>query len=263
MGLQRESRVSFQTLMKIVFYSLFIVAMAVRCQAADINHAVMVRPDDAPSSARAIKSKLTLVFTDNFNRADGTNLGAAWTEAAHYGVVNRTMVHRHLRFEIPDGHDVQWSSAPWGSATLDLDNSAVLGHGLRPGDYFEITMRRLSKEGMMGVELFDSDQLRVGGDLKPGTSPLQAWNGTTWVPVSVDEHGGPAAFDWNKTHTLGVRFDSADGEHATFSYYLDGHYAGTWVIKTGNKFLDKIGVYAQSKTPGAVVEFSDLRVYCK
>lgn len=237
--------------MKVIFYSLFAFAFAMQCGAADTNHA----------DAQAIKSKLKLVFTDDFKRPDGTNLGTAWTEAAHYGVVNRKIAHHRLQFEIPDGKDVAWNSAPWGSATLDLSDNAILGHGLQPGDYFEIKMHRMSKEGMMGVELFDSDQLRVGGDLRADPSPLQAWNGTTWVAVSLDEHGQPVAFNWNKTHMLGVRFDSADGDHATFSYYLDGHYAGTWIIKTTNTVLDKIGVYAQSKTPNAVVEFDDLKVY--
>lgn len=231
--------------MKAIFCAFFIFALAIPCQAADANH----------PGARAIKSRLTLVFSDDFT-PDRTNLGAAWTEAAHYGVVNRQIVHHHLRFEIPDGKDI-----PWGSATLDLANPTILGHGLQPDDYFEIKLRRLSREGMMGAELFDSDQLRVGGDLTPGRSPLKAWNGTTWVPVSVNAHGEPVAFDWNKTHTLGVRFDTADGSSATFSYYLDGRYAGTWGIKTANTVLDKIGVYAQSKTPDAAVEFSDLKVY--
>ena len=227
------------------------VVVAIRCQAVDTSHA----------DVKAIKSKLTLVFTDDFRRPDGTNLGAAWTEAAHYGVVNRRITHHRLRFEIPDGKDIPWDSAPWGSASLDLADPTILGHGLQPGDYFEIRLRRLSQQGMMGVELFDSDQLRVGGDLTPGASPLQAWNGKTWVPVSFDVHGQPVAFDWNKTHTLGVRFDSADGSQATFSYYVDGHYAGQWIVKTANKVLDKIGVYAQSKTPEAMVEFGDLKVY--
>jgi hypothetical protein len=232
--------------MKIIFYSLFIIVFAMQCQAADTGHA----------DARAIKSKLTLVFTDDFKWPDGTNLGTAWTEAAHYGVVYRRIAHHHLRFEIPDGHDI-----PWGSATLDLDNPAVLGHGLQPGDYFEIKLRRLSREGLLGVELFDSDQLRVGGDLTPGASPLKAWNGITWAPVSFDEHGQPMAFDWNKAHTLGVHFDSADGRHAAFDYYLDGHYAGSWTVHTANQTLDKIGVYAQSKTPGAEFQFDNLKVY--
>jgi hypothetical protein len=87
--------------MKIIFYSLFIIIFAMQCQAADTGH-----PD-----ARAIKSRLTLVFTDDFKRPDGTNLGTAWTEAAHYGAVNRRIEHHHLRFEIPDGKDIPWSSA--------------------------------------------------------------------------------------------------------------------------------------------------------
>lgn len=244
--------------MKIILNSLFVFVLALGCRAADLNHAAMVRGDAALMDSKTIKSKLTLVFTDDFKRAGGTNLGTAWTESAHYGVVNRSIRHHHLRFEIPDGKDI-----PWGSATLNLDNSAILGHGLRPGDYFEINLRRLSREGSLGVELFDSDQLRVGGDLTPGDSPLKGWNGVTWMPVSFDSHGEPMAFNWNRSHTLGVLFNSADGYHTIFNYYVDGHYVGSWLIHTDNQTLDKIGVYAQSKTPKAVVEFDDLKVYEK
>jgi hypothetical protein len=234
----------------------------------------MVKPDGSPShawhryrrmfvtaeagcsTAEAIKSKLSQVFVDDFSRADGTNLGTAWTEAAHYGVVNRELSQHHLHFAIPSGVDI-----PWGSATLNLADPAILGHGLQVGDYFEVTLRRLSDQGSLGVELFDSDQLRVGGDLTPGASALKAWNGITWVPVSLDDHGQPVTFDWNTLHTLGVRFDSADGHRTTFSYYLEGRYAGSWLINTSNRTLDKVGVYAQSKTANAEFEFDDLKVY--
>jgi len=214
--------------------------------------------DSARATSDAIKSKLKLAFTENFNRQDGTNIGTAWSEAAHYGVVNRRIAQHQLRFEIPDGHDI-----PWGSTTLDLKNSAIVGHGLEPGDYFEVTARRLSQEGDLGIELFDSDQLRVGGDLRPGPSPLKAWNGMTWVPVSFDDRGQPVSYDWSTAHTVGVRFDYADGHRTTFSYYIDGQYAGSWLINTANKTLDKIGFYAQSKTAGAVMEFENLKVYIR
>jgi len=103
--------------------------------------------------------------------------------------------------------------------------------------------------------------LRVGSDIGPGSSPLLAWNSTTWVPISFAESGQPVAFDWTAPHTLGVRFDFADGHRTTFSYYLDGHYAGSWLINTANQALDKIGFFGQSKTGGAVFEFSNLKVF--
>ena len=213
-----------------------------------------------PQQARAdaIKSKLTRVFRDDFERPDGKELGPGWTQAAHYGVVHESLAHHHLRFEIPDGRDI-----PWGSATLDLNSRAILGHGLAVGDYFEVTLRRVSTEGGLGVELFDSDQLRLGGDLEAGSSRMAAWNGTTWVPAALDEHGVPVKFDWNAGHTLGIRFDSADGHQASFSYYLDGDYAGAWHMATANRSLDKIGVYGQSRTAGAAFEFDALKVYAR
>jgi hypothetical protein len=209
-----------------------------------------------PLTARAAKAGLTLAFTENFNRPDGKDLGVGWTQAAHYGLVNERILHHRLDFEIPSGRDI-----PWGSATLDLTNPSILGHGLRPGDYFEVTLRRLSQAGSLGVELFDSDQLRVGGDIVGGASALMAWNGTTWLPIAFDKHGAPLKFDWNARHTIGVRFDSADGRHANFSYYLDGRYVGSWPVSRPETVLDKIGVYAQSKTSNAGFEFRDLKVF--
>lgn len=217
---------------------------------------LFIKADPGRRTTEAIKAKLTAVFREDFDRPDGTDLGTGWTQAAHYGVVNESLVAHRLRFGVPDGKDI-----PWGSATLDLDNSAILGHGLKPGDYFEFTLHRLSEQGGLGVELFDSDQLRVGSDLNNGGSGLKAWNGTTWVPIAFDDHGRPVTFNWTRPHTLGVRFDSADGYRTTFSYYLDGNYAGSWLIATRNKTLDKIGVYVQSRTAGASFEFSALRVY--
>lgn len=234
----------------------------------------LVKPDGTPSlawhrfrrrfvtahpqvaSGEAVKSRLVNVFSENFNRADGKDLGAGWTEAAHYGSVNERLAQHRLHMDIPDGRDI-----PWGSATLDLANPAVLGRGLRPGDYFEVALRRLSQQGSLGVELFDSDQLRVGGDLTPGASALKAWNGITWVPISLDDHGQPITFDWSAPHVLGVYFAAADGFHATFNYYVDGNYAGSWLVGTASRTLDQIGVYVQSKTPDTSFEFPELQVY--
>ncbi|HEV2456178.1 MAG TPA: hypothetical protein VGY98_18080, partial [Verrucomicrobiae bacterium] len=209
-------------------------------------------------TAKAAKSGLNLAFTENFNRSDAQDLGVGWTQAAHYGVVHEQILRHRLSFEIPSGHDI-----PWGSATLDLQNPSVLGHGLQPGDYFEVTLRRVSPEGGLGVELFDSDQLRVGSDIGGGASALMAWNGITWVPIAFDKHGAPLKFNWNARHAIGVRFNSADGQHANFSYYLDGRYAGSWTVKRPETVLDKIGVYTQSKTDDARFEFHDLKVYTR
>lgn len=212
----------------------------------------------AIETAKAAKSGLSLAFTGKFNRPDGKDLGVGWTQAAHYGVVHEQILHHRLSIEIPSGHDI-----PWGSATLDLDNPSVLGQGLQPGDYFEVTLRRVSQEGGLGVELFDSDQLRVGSDVTAGQSALMAWNGKTWAPIAFDKHGKPLKFNWNARHTVGVRFDSADGQHANFSYYLDGRYAGFWSVKRPETVLDKIGVYTQSRTDNARFEFRDLKVYTR
>jgi hypothetical protein len=62
---------------------------------------------------------------------------------------------------------------------------------------------------------------------------------------------------------MGVRFDSADGHFATFSYYIDGNYAGSWLVTTGNKTLNNIGLFAQSETSNSSAEFGSLTVFGK
>jgi hypothetical protein len=234
----------------------------------------MVKPDATPSVAwhryrqiltsgdpdrattDAIKKKLSLVFHDDFNRPDGADLGPGWSQSAHYGIVNKVLKNGHLEFTIASGKDI-----PWGSVTLDLTNKSILGRPLNVGEYFEFTQKRDSDQGALGVELFSSDQLRQGARETSGPSPMQAWNHKTWIPFSIDSNGNSLPFDWNKPHTIGVQMTSADGSFATFSYYVDGNYAGSWLIKTGNKTLAKIGVYGQSRTDNAAFEFSHLKVY--
>lgn len=247
-------------ILKFSFYSFFRAAFFSAPFAGILWMVPLAKADQPPAIAtsKAVKSGLTPAFMEHFNGPDGKDLGVGWTQAAHYGAVNEQISHHRLYFEIPSGHDI-----PWGSATLDLENPSILGHGLHPGDYFEMTLRRLSQEGGLGVELFDSDQLRVGSDLNRGASPLMAWNGTTWVPISFDKHGSPLKIDWNARHTIGVRFDSTDGHHANFSYYIDGRYVGSWTVNRPETVLAKIGMYTQSKADDAKFEFQDLKVYVK
>lgn len=202
------------------------------------------------ATSDAIKSRSQLFFTEDFARPDGPDLGPEWSTAHHYGEVEERLANHHLQMTIPSGDKI-----PWGSATLKLPDA------MHPGDYFEFTLQRFSPAGSLGVELFDSDQLRQGAATAPGSSSLEAWNGVTWVPISVDASGDFTQFDWNHPHVLGVHFTSADGHFATFAYYLDGNYIASWIIRTGNKSLNKIGFYSQSERDHAKFEFSHLQVF--
>lgn len=208
------------------------------------------------ATTKAIKSHLHLSFTEKFDRPDSSDLGSAWSTTSHYGTVVDRIAGHHLQMTIPSGKDI-----PWGSATLDLTNSAILGRALQPGDYFEFTLQRVSTAGMLGVEIFNSDQFRQGSGKLPGASPMQAWNHITWVPISFDSTGKPKTFDWNKPHTIGVHFTSADGHFATFAYYIDGEYAASWMFRVGNRELKTITVYTQSDQDNSRAEFSDLRIF--
>lgn len=218
---------------------------------------VLTSADSTRNTTSSIKSDLTQLFAEIFDRPDGIDIGANWTKASHYGTVNQSLKDHHLRLEIPDG-----SKIPWGCMTLHLTNHDILGRGLVPGEYFEVTLARRSDRGMAGVELFASDQLRQGMGMGAST-PLQVWNGTTWAPISIDDQGHYVSYHWSTPHTLGVRFDSADGNFATFSYYIDGNYAGSWLIRTANKTLNTIGLFAQSESNNSSVDFGDLTVFGK
>lgn len=236
----------------------------------------MIKPDGTPATAwhryrqlimtsepscataDAVKSPFTLLYHDAFN-IPGEDIGPAWAHTSHYGPVVVKAGNGRVQLSLPQAEQM-----PWGSGTLDLTAASVLGRGLNPGEYFEFTMRREQDNGSIGVELFDSDQLRQGGGHAAGPSPLIAWTGASregWVPFSIDDTGKSIAFDWNLSHVLGVRFDSADGNFATFTYYVDGRYAGSMLLHVGNRTLDKIGFYCQSDSNGATFDFSDLKVY--
>jgi hypothetical protein len=212
--------------------------------------------DSSRATASAIKAKLSPLFHDDFARPDGTEMGPGWKQSAHYGPIGGHLHDHRLELDIANGDTIQWTSD-----TLDLSDAKVLGRGLRVGEYFEVTVQRLGRHGKCGVELFDSDQLRQAGGMGEEPSPLAAWNRTTWVPMSFDDRGEPLAFDWNQPHTIGVRFDSADGHFATVSHYVDDHYAGSWLILTGNRTLDRVGVFAQSDKSGDRFACTDLAVY--
>ncbi|HSV13989.1 MAG TPA: hypothetical protein VLI90_06990, partial [Tepidisphaeraceae bacterium] len=217
---------------------------------------LIITSDDSRATASAIKAKLSPVFHDGFARPDGADIGPGWTQSAHYGPIGGHLANHQLQLDIADGTTIQWTSD-----TLDLTNDKILGRGMNVGEYFEVKMQRHANRGMCGVELFDSDQLRQGSAMPDTPAPLHAWDGTTWTPLSIDAKGQPVAIDWNQPHTLGVRFDSADGHFDTFSYYIDNTYAGSWLVKTGNRTLDKIGVFAQSDLSGASFTFAGLTVY--
>ncbi len=219
-------------------------------------HRLFATSDPERATTRAIKSGLSEVFGDDFNRANGKNLGVGWSQASQDGAVKAQLVHHRLRFDISGGRDVSWDSA-----TLGLTNRSILGHGLHVGDYFEVTLRRVSGQGSLGVELLASDQSHIVGGQDGSSSPLQAWDGTAWVPIAFDDHGHQVGFDWNRAQTLGVRFDFADGWHAIFSYYLNGQYVGAWLENSADRVLDQIGVYVQPRTAGAAFEFYNLKVY--
>ena len=216
----------------------------------------IITSDPTRATTSAIKANLTQLYADNFDRPDGPDLGSTWSQHSHYGTVNQSLRDHHLRMEIPDA-----SKIPWGSATLDLKNPAVLGHPLDIGAYYEFTVARKSDRGMAGTELFGSDQLRQGMG-HPASSPMMVWNGITWIPFSLDNQGEVVNYDWTQPHTIGVRFDTADGHFAQLQLLYRRHlrrFAGS--SRLAIKTLSTIGLYSQSETNNSSIEFSDLKIF--
>jgi hypothetical protein len=149
------------------------------------------------------------------------------------------------------------SSTPYAEATLNVNN--VIGRGLKPGEYLEFTMRRENDAGIVGVGAFG---LHHGSAIGAGTSsPLQIWPISSWVPFSTGANGATTNYNFDITHTLGLRLDTADGNFATVSYYLDGAYSGSWIYKTPATTLTSFSLFAQDNIANAGFEFDNLNVF--
>jgi hypothetical protein len=106
----------------------------------------------------AIKANRTLLYGDDFNRAESGTIGSAWSEAQ--GGSNGT------KFDLGIvGNKVQAKLTAkgndWGyvEATLNLTDLSVLGRGLNVGEYVEFDLQRTgSGYGRIGINLPGSGQ---------------------------------------------------------------------------------------------------------
>lgn len=237
---------------------------------AGVKGFFMVKPDGTPSTAwhqyrqriitsdparaatDAIVKGLNNVYTSDFSSSDaGTeNLGKGWTIDTSGGSFQILAHAGHVKMTPTK------SGAAHGTATLDIP--AVAGRSLHPGDYIQLTLQRQQGAGTVGVWLFG---LNHGSGSAAGEQPLEVESNHAWTPVSFALDGSHPAYDWSQPHTLGLRLDTADGTFATVSFYLDGKYAGSWIYRTEEKELNRIGLFAQSATENAAFQFEDVRIY--
>jgi hypothetical protein len=237
---------------------------------ASVNGFWLVKPDGTPGQAwhqyrqrlitadvtrattGAVKTGLTDVYQNNFNN-NGAALPSYWTVSNGGGAVTSSV--NGNRFEMKFTGNV--SSTPYAEATLNVNN--VIGRGLKPGEYLEFTMRRENDAGIVGVGAFG---LHHGSAIGAGTSsPLQIWPISSWVPFSTGANGATTNYNFDITHTLGLRLDTADGNFATVSYYLDGAYSGSWIYKTPATTLTSFSLFAQDNIANAGFEFDNLNVF--
>jgi hypothetical protein len=120
-------------------------------------------------------------------------------------------------------------------------------------------MRRENDTGIIGIGAFG---LHHGSAIGAGTnSPLQIWPINGWVPFSTGGNGATTNYNFDITHTMGLRLDSADGNFASVSYYLDGAYSGSWLYKTTATTLTSFSLFAQDSVANAGFEFDNLNVF--
>ena len=93
--------------------------------------AVFAAADPQRATTRAIKAQMTEVSSDDFNRPDGKGAGPGLDAKFPLRSGKRTIRHHSAAIHVPDGHAI-----PWGSATLDLNNRAIVGHAMGVGALF-------------------------------------------------------------------------------------------------------------------------------
>lgn len=239
---------------------------------AGVRGFYLVKPDGTPATAwhqyrqRIITSDPTRattapiiaaahsVYQSGFSSASAptASLGPGWTTndfggdmsiAASSGMVDMQLVNNAAAY-------------PYGLATLNVPS--VAGKGLSPGDFFQFTLSRESGAGIVGVGAFG---LHHGSGAGSGASPFSVFSNNAWTPFSIGSGGVSQAYNWNVTHTLGLRLDSADGIFATISYYLDGAYGGSWLYPTTARTLDNISLFAQSNVLNSSFQFGNVQTY--
>lgn len=231
----------------------------------------MVKPDGTPSTAwaqyrqRIITSDPTRattppiiaaahdVYQSAFPSSGGsTALGPGWTTSNFGGDFSITASSGTVDMQVVGNA----AAFPFGLATLNIPS--VAGKGLSVGDYLQFTLSRQNGAGIIGVDAFG---LHHGSGVGSASSPLNVFSANAWTPFSFAPGGALRSYDWDTSHTLGLRLDSADGTFATLSYYLDGAYGGSWLYPTADTTLDSISLFAQSNVLDSSFTFGNVQTY--
>ena len=212
----------------------------------------LITADPSRATTSAIKGNLTDIYQNTFNN-NGSALPSYWTLGGATGSITTSVTSGQLQMKFTGNV----TTTPFGLATLHVDS--LIGRGLKPGEYLEFSLRRQNDAGIVGAEAFN---LHHGSAIGAGTSsPLQIWPISSWVPFSTGANGSTASYNFDTTHTLGLRLDSADGSFASISYYIDGDYSGSWLYKTTQTTLTSFSLFAQDNIANAGFEFDNLHVY--
>ncbi len=224
--------------------------------AVDFDNLVIGRnAENTTGSAAAIKSGLTLAYSDSF---DGTNstIGTAWTENDRSGTWNIGISNNQVVVKADSAPN--WSA---GLATLDLTNPAILGRGLEVGEYVEIKARvdTTTQGANMGGGL-------LGNALIYSNPPTAAKLSAYVNPYGDDTPAGwkdmgTTTFDASTYVTLGQRLDYADGDFAIVSYYVNGNYETSWLYDTAATTLNTFTLSANTNQVNDTFVFDDLAIY--
>jgi len=238
----------------------------------DVRGFYLVRPDGTPATAWHMYRRQ--IITSDPNRATtppiiaaehgvyqsrfpiasapSASLGAGWTTGTFGGDFSVTANSGQVQMQVVNNAP----AFPYGLATLNI--AGVAGRGLQPGDYLQFTLNRQNDTGIVGVGLFNTHH---GSAARSGVSTLETFSDNVWTPFSITSSGNPLSYNWDTTHTLGVRLDTADGAFATASFYVDGNYSGSWIYPTSLKTLDSFSLFAQANVLNASFQFGNVQVF--
>jgi autotransporter-associated beta strand protein len=215
----------------------------------------IVTSDPTQVNSAAVQGGLHLAYASNFTAPSAT-LGTAWITNTSANAMTVGISNGQLQMTTANP-----ANTPVGQATLNLNS--ILGRGLKPGEYLQFTLNRQNDAGIIGLSAFG---LNHGSGTAAGNQPLNVFSQGGWKYISFNPTGTTASpslsYNWDAANTsLGLRLDSADGNFATLSYYINGVYGGSWLYPTTSKTLDTFSLFAQSNTANAGFGFNNLAIY--
>jgi hypothetical protein len=209
----------------------------------------------------AIKANRTLLYGDDFNRAESDTIGSVWseTQSSNDTTFDLGIVDNKVQAKLTANNN------DWGDvrAILDLTDPSVLGRGLNVGEYVEFDLQRTgSGYGRIGINLPGSGQTYFDGNA--GSNMLQNYANT----FGTDQ----GAIEWDITPDMynttdGLKFGYflgyAGSDFTIVHFYVNDDYAGSALYKstTFNNVTFRAQIYHDYNAVNDTFTFDNLAIY--